>query len=86
VVNNVCHQKALSKFVVSFRYSEKGAYNPQTHVYPRVQIHLVIEYARLRGIRVLPEFDSPGKQQLSLYICLNRWVNMNRTKARMQIT
>jgi hypothetical protein len=45
-----------------FCYSGKGAYNPQTHVYPRVQIRLVIDYARLRGIRVLPEFDTPGKQ------------------------
>jgi len=45
-------------------YSEKGAYNPRTHVYSRVQIRQVIEYARLRGIRVIPEFDSPGKEMV----------------------
>ncbi|CAH8856460.1 unnamed protein product [Trichobilharzia szidati] len=40
--------------------SSKGAYHPQEYVYERGEIDALIEFARLRGIRVIVEFDTPG--------------------------
>ncbi|KAL4658709.1 beta-hexosaminidase subunit alpha-like [Arapaima gigas] len=45
------------------KLSTKGAFHPQTHVYTQVDVHKVISHARLRGIRIIPEFDSPGHTQ-----------------------
>ncbi|CAH1252975.1 HEXB [Branchiostoma lanceolatum] len=42
--------------------SGKGAYT-QDNVYSPEDVRSVVEYARMRGIRVIPEFDSPGHMQ-----------------------
>ncbi|CAG8638579.1 14567_t:CDS:2, partial [Cetraspora pellucida] len=49
--------------VVSEKYpelSEKGAYDSKKMIYTKRDIRIVDEYARTRGIRIIPEFDMPG--------------------------
>ena len=37
----------------------QGAYSPK-HIYSPVVVKQLLNYARLRGIRVMVEFDTPG--------------------------
>ncbi|XP_047133100.1 beta-hexosaminidase subunit alpha isoform X1 [Hydra vulgaris] len=39
---------------------KKGAFNEKTHVYNPKQVQDIIHYAKLLGIRVVPEFNTPG--------------------------
>ncbi|RKP13430.1 glycoside hydrolase superfamily [Piptocephalis cylindrospora] len=39
--------------------AQNGAYSPES-IYTRKDVERVVAYARLRGIRVIPEFDAPG--------------------------
>ena len=43
--------------------SKNGSYNPVTMVYTQEQVKAVVDYARHRGIRVVPEFDMPVRSR-----------------------
>ena len=39
--------------------SAKGAFDPQ-HIYSPQDVAWIVAYAKARGVRIVPEFDSPG--------------------------
>ncbi|CAG8536750.1 6081_t:CDS:2 [Paraglomus occultum] len=63
--------------------SEKGAYDPNDMVYSKREIETIVEYARMRGIRVIPEFDMPGHtypislSHPEIMTCLDQQPNWN---------
>ncbi|KAH9372622.1 hypothetical protein HPB48_013073 [Haemaphysalis longicornis] len=52
-----CHSRV---FRWSAQLFPQGAFNPKTHVYRASDVARVVREAADRGIRVVPEFDSPG--------------------------
>lgn len=62
------HWTDIASFpIVSEAFPElsKGAYDPAA-VYTAEALRGIVEAARLRGIRVIPEFDMPGEHTLPL--------------------
>ena len=53
------HPRSRLFCCVAFNPAKRYAVSPQAR-YAQADIAAIVEYARLRGVRVMPEFDNPG--------------------------
>jgi len=67
-------------------WTVQGAYNPYTHIYTQQDVKEILEFARLRGIRIVPEFDSPGNIFSAVNI-LHRvsWIALNLMQSSLNL-